>query len=145
MEVFFLFFLFFNLRRMGKNKALLAHHTSTYFHTRRVSIKLSCFRNPTLEFLNGKYMEGCPTSVKLSSTSMVSLYYPWMLPPTLIMEATNCSSYLRSSNFRFSYMGVGSTFFHWRFFILLPRTLYLLLPCHGRKSPIFRISMKVEQ
>ena len=31
------FFLFFILRRMGKNKAL-AHHTSTYFHTRRVSI-----------------------------------------------------------------------------------------------------------
>ena len=28
---------FFILRRMGKNKAL-AHHTSTYFHTRRVSI-----------------------------------------------------------------------------------------------------------
>ena len=27
------FFLFFILRRMGKNKAL-AHHTSTYFHTR---------------------------------------------------------------------------------------------------------------
>ena len=33
----FFFFLFFILRRMGKNKAL-AHHTSTYFHTRRVSI-----------------------------------------------------------------------------------------------------------
>ena len=32
-----LFFSFFILRRMGKNKAL-AHHTSTYFHTRRVSI-----------------------------------------------------------------------------------------------------------
>ena len=32
---------------MGKNKAQ-AHHTSTYFHTRRVSIKLSCFRSPTL-------------------------------------------------------------------------------------------------
>ena len=31
------FFFFFILRRMGKNKAL-AHHTSTYFHTRRVSI-----------------------------------------------------------------------------------------------------------
>ena len=30
-------FFFFILRRMGKNKAL-AHHTSTYFHTRRVSI-----------------------------------------------------------------------------------------------------------
>ena len=28
------FFFFFILRRMGKNKAL-AHHTSTYFHTRR--------------------------------------------------------------------------------------------------------------
>ena len=33
----FFFFFFFILRRMGKNKAL-AHHTSTYFHTRRVSI-----------------------------------------------------------------------------------------------------------
>ena len=32
---------------MGKNKAL-AHHTSTYFHTRRVSIQLSRFRSPTL-------------------------------------------------------------------------------------------------
>ena len=31
------FFFFFILRRMGKNKAL-AHHTSAYFHTRRVSI-----------------------------------------------------------------------------------------------------------
>ena len=30
-------FFFHILRRMGKNKAL-AHHTSTYFHTRRVSI-----------------------------------------------------------------------------------------------------------
>ena len=38
---------FFILRRMGKNKAQ-AHHTSTYFHTRRVSIELSCFRNPML-------------------------------------------------------------------------------------------------
>ena len=33
----FVFFFFFILRRMGKNKAL-AHHTSTYFHTCRVSI-----------------------------------------------------------------------------------------------------------
>ena len=33
----FFFFFFFILRRMGKNKAL-AHHTSTCFHTRRVSI-----------------------------------------------------------------------------------------------------------
>ena len=33
----FFFSSFFILRRMGKNKAL-AHHTSTYFHTRRVSI-----------------------------------------------------------------------------------------------------------
>ena len=41
---FFFFFFFFIL---GKNKAL-AHHTSTYFHTRRVSISLSCFRSPTL-------------------------------------------------------------------------------------------------
>ena len=32
---------------MGKSKAL-AHHTSTYFHTRRVSIQLSCFRSSTL-------------------------------------------------------------------------------------------------
>ena len=32
---------------MGKNKAL-AHHTSTYLHTRRVSIQHSCFRSPTL-------------------------------------------------------------------------------------------------
>ena len=31
------FFFFFILWRMGKNKAV-AHHTSTYFHTRRVSI-----------------------------------------------------------------------------------------------------------
>ena len=31
------YFIFFILRRMGKNKAL-AHHTSAYFHTRRVSI-----------------------------------------------------------------------------------------------------------
>ena len=43
---FFFFFLYI-LRRMGKNKAL-AHLTSTYFHTRRVSIQLSCFRSPTL-------------------------------------------------------------------------------------------------
>ena len=41
------FFFFFILRRMGKNKAL-AHHTSTYFHTRRMLIQLSCFRSPTL-------------------------------------------------------------------------------------------------
>ena len=33
----FFFFFFLILRRMGKNKAE-AHHTSTYFHTRRVSI-----------------------------------------------------------------------------------------------------------
>ena len=32
---------------MGKNKAL-AHHTCTYFHTRRVSVSVSCFRSPTL-------------------------------------------------------------------------------------------------
>ena len=38
---------FFILRRMGENNAL-AHHTSTYFHTRRVSIELNCFRSPTL-------------------------------------------------------------------------------------------------
>ena len=31
------FFFFIILRRMEKNKAL-AHHASTYFHTRRVSI-----------------------------------------------------------------------------------------------------------
>ena len=36
-DVLLFFFLFFILRRMGKNKAL-AHHTCTYFHTRRVSI-----------------------------------------------------------------------------------------------------------
>ena len=43
-DIFFLLFLFSSrlyiyiiLRRMGKNKAL-AHHTSMYFHTRRVSI-----------------------------------------------------------------------------------------------------------
>ena len=41
------FFFFFILRRMGKNKAV-AHHTSPYFYTRRVSIELSCFRSPTL-------------------------------------------------------------------------------------------------
>ena len=35
--LFFFFFFFFILRRMGKNKAE-ACHTSTYFHTRRVSI-----------------------------------------------------------------------------------------------------------
>ena len=34
-SIFWLFFFFSILRRMGKNKAL-AHHTSTYFHTRRV-------------------------------------------------------------------------------------------------------------
>ena len=34
---FFFFLFFFILRRMGKSKAL-AHHTFTYFHTRRVSI-----------------------------------------------------------------------------------------------------------
>ena len=45
--VVFFSFLFFILRRMGQNKAQ-AHHTSTYFHTRRVSIELSCFRNPTV-------------------------------------------------------------------------------------------------
>ena len=34
---------------MEKNKArLLAHQTSTYFHTRRVSIRLNCVHNPTL-------------------------------------------------------------------------------------------------
>ena len=33
---YFILFYFFILRRMGKNKAL-AHHTSTYFYTRRVS------------------------------------------------------------------------------------------------------------
>ena len=31
------FFFFVIVRRMGRHKAL-AHHTSTYFHTRRVSI-----------------------------------------------------------------------------------------------------------
>ena len=31
------FFFFYILRRMGRNKAQ-AHHASTYFHTRRVSI-----------------------------------------------------------------------------------------------------------
>ena len=36
-ETFFFHFFFFILRRMGKIKAV-AHHTSTYFHTRRVSI-----------------------------------------------------------------------------------------------------------
>ena len=36
-KLIFFFFSPFILRRMGKNKAL-AHHTSTYFHTRRVSI-----------------------------------------------------------------------------------------------------------
>ena len=35
--LYFFFFFFFILGRMGKSKAL-AHHTSTYFHTRRVSI-----------------------------------------------------------------------------------------------------------
>ena len=35
--ILFYFILFFILRRMGKNKAL-AHHTFTYFHSRRVSI-----------------------------------------------------------------------------------------------------------
>ena len=44
---FFFSCFFFILRRMGKNKAL-AHHTFTYFQTRRVSIYLSCFRSPTL-------------------------------------------------------------------------------------------------
>ena len=39
-EGWIIFFFFFILRRMGKNKAL-AHHNSTYFHTRRVSILLS--------------------------------------------------------------------------------------------------------
>ena len=34
---YLLFFFLFILRRMGKNKAQ-AHHTSTYFRTRRVSI-----------------------------------------------------------------------------------------------------------
>ena len=34
---YFFFFFFSILRRIRKNKAL-AHHTSTYFHTRRVSI-----------------------------------------------------------------------------------------------------------
>ena len=33
----FFFSFFFILRRMGKNRAL-AHHASTFFHTRRVSI-----------------------------------------------------------------------------------------------------------
>ena len=33
------------LRRMGNNKAQ-AHHTSTYFHARRVSIQLNFIRNP---------------------------------------------------------------------------------------------------
>ena len=36
--VFFFFFFFYPpADRMGKNKAL-AHHTSTYFHTRRVDV-----------------------------------------------------------------------------------------------------------
>ena len=42
-----IFCFFCILQRMGKNKAQ-AHHTSTYFHARCVSIKLSCFRNPAL-------------------------------------------------------------------------------------------------
>ena len=48
---------------MGKNKAL-AYHTSTYFHTRRVSIKLSCFRSPTLAGApfgsHRRYSVSCP-------------------------------------------------------------------------------------
>ena len=48
---------------MGKNKAL-AHHTSTYFHTRRVSIELSCFRSPTLAGApfgsHRRYSVSCP-------------------------------------------------------------------------------------
>ena len=43
-EIFFFFF--FILRRMGKNKAL-AHHTSTYFHTRRVSIWFDIVDTPS--------------------------------------------------------------------------------------------------
>ena len=49
MHMDFFFFSFFILRRMGKNKAL-AHHTSTYFHTRRVSI-LSMETNITIRTL----------------------------------------------------------------------------------------------
>ena len=47
---FIIVFYFFNsiiLRRMGQSKSL-KHHTFTYFNTRRVSIELSCFRNPAL-------------------------------------------------------------------------------------------------
>ena len=42
--VFFFFLFFYILRRMGKNKAL-AHHTSTYFHTRPVVLLFLFFCN----------------------------------------------------------------------------------------------------
>ena len=68
---FFFSCFFFILRRMGKNKAL-AHHTFTYFQTRRVSIYLSCFRSPTLAGApfgsHCRYSVSCPLSVVFVTT-----------------------------------------------------------------------------
>ena len=41
----FIYLFFSSSGEWGKIKLYVAHHTSTYFHTRRVS---SCFRSPTL-------------------------------------------------------------------------------------------------
>ena len=40
-RVNFFFFFFFILRRMGSKNKALAHHTPTYFHTRRVCVDLT--------------------------------------------------------------------------------------------------------
>ena len=57
------FFFFSSSGGWGKNKAQ-AHHTSTYFQTRRVSIKLKCLRNPALAgvFFGSHYSDSvsCP-------------------------------------------------------------------------------------
>ena len=60
---FFFFFFLSSSGGWGKIKAL-AHHTSTYFHTRRVSISLSCFRSSTLAGApfgsHRRYSVSCP-------------------------------------------------------------------------------------
>ena len=74
---YWLFFFFFFLRRMGKNKAL-AHHTSTCFHTRRVSIELSCFRSPTLA---GLAFSRCTLAFCLRSSCCCKYFVFFSLPP----------------------------------------------------------------
>ena len=71
----FFHFLFSSFGGWGKNKAL-AHHTSTYFHARRVSIELSCFRSPTLA--GAPFGSHCRSHVNAGSSSV-----PYSLPPVL--------------------------------------------------------------